>query len=53
MGEAAEVKNHRNKNYETLVIPSLRLNIEYVKQYKNISEKSLDKKFLHIIKERN
>ena len=39
MGEAAEVINHRIKNYELLVIPSLRLTIEYIKQYKNISAK--------------
>jgi len=32
---------HRIKNYELLVIPSLRLTIEYVKQYKNISEKKV------------
>ena len=40
MGEAAEVINHRTKNLELLVIPSLRLNVEYIKQYNNVSEKN-------------
>ena len=41
MGEAAEVINHRIKNYVLLVIPSLRLVNEYIKQYKNISAKTV------------
>jgi hypothetical protein len=42
---------HRIKNYELLVIPSLRLIIEYIKQYKNVSEKYVRLFFLHIPRE--